>query len=103
MDNPDGDDNDATIYFIGYQFKMGKNIFAAQYGATSGDPNYDGLTNNAVGDVTDATYYALGVIHKFSKKTRAFIGYRNTDGKDDNTGSSDRDLSVFSAGLRVDF
>ncbi len=89
MDNPDGDNNDASIYFIGYQFKMGKNILAAQYGNTDYDP---GTTS------ADATYYALGVIHKFSKKTRAFVGYRNTDGD-----AANNDLSVFSAGLRVDF
>ncbi len=89
MDDPYGSNNDGTIYFIGYQFKMGKNILAAQYGNTDYDP---GTTT------ADATYYALGVIHKFSKKTRAFVGYRNTDGD-----AANNDLSVFSAGLRVDF
>ena len=93
-DDPEGNNNNASIYFIGYQFKMGKNVLAAQYGNTDGDSGYTGLQGGA----TDATYYALGWIYKFSKKTRTFIGYRKTDGK-----NADADLSVVSAGLRVAF
>jgi len=87
MDNKGGSANDATIYFLGYQFKMGKNVLAAQYGNT----DVDG------GSAADVTYYSLGWIYKFSKKTRTFIGYRNSDGDGDN------DLTALSAGLRVDF
>ncbi len=93
MDNPEGSNNDGTIYFVGYQFKMGKNVFAAQYGSADYDP-----AGAVKSGTEDATYYALGVIHKFSKKTRAFVGYRKTDGK-----NADNDLSVVSAGLRVTF
>ncbi len=101
IDNPDGNDNDATIMFVGYQFKMGKNIFAAQFGQTSGDDGYNNASNGA--GIDDVTYYALGLIHKFSKKTRAFVGYRVSDGDGDGATDADQDLSVFSAGLRVDF
>ncbi|HID48885.1 MAG TPA: porin [Chromatiales bacterium] len=89
MDDPYGSNNDGKIYFLGYQFKMGKNVLAAQYGNTDYDPGTTGA---------DATYYALGWIYKFSEKTRAFVGYRNTDGK-----AANNDLSVISTGLRVDF
>ena len=90
MADPNGANNDTTVYFIGYQFKMGKNVFAAQYGNTDSDVN-----------TLDTTYYALGVIHKFSKKTRAFVGYRSSDRED--TGGNDNTLTALSAGLRVDF
>jgi len=80
--------NDRTVTKFGGQIKFaGAHTISAQY--EMDDP---GTTT------ADATYYALGVIHKFSKKTRAFVGYRNTDGD-----AANNDLSVFSAGLRVDF
>ncbi len=98
LDTPEGNDNDAAILFVGYQFRMGKNILAAQYGNTAGDDNYvDAYLNGA----TDVTYYAIGVIHRFSKRTRVFVGYRKSEGK--NPVTTGIDLSVATAGLRVDF
>ncbi len=88
---------DSNTIFLGYQLKMGKNVLVAQIGQVSAD-----LSNS------DVQYYALGAIHKFSKTTRTFIGYRVSD-MDDATNSTfaanaiDRSLSVISAGLRIDF
>jgi len=42
----------------------------------------------------------VGVIHKFSKKTRIFAGYTETDG-DNSENANDRD--AFSVGIRKDF
>jgi len=62
-----GASTDPTVLFLGYQLKMGKNIFALQYGDTDRDvPNVD-----------NTTYVALGIIHKMSKMTRVFAGSRH--------------------------
>ncbi len=73
---------DPTVLFLGYQMKMGKNTFALQYGDTDHDTSAD-----------NTTYVALGVIHKMSKTTRVFGGYRDTSDVE----------SVVTVGLRKDF
>jgi predicted porin len=75
-----------TFVFAGYQGTFGKSTFVAQFG-----------TNDADEENKDKTYYALGAVHKFSKNTRVFGGYRVTDA-DDDTGES-----VISIGMRKDF
>ncbi len=74
---------DPTVLFLGYQMKMGKNTFALQYGDT--DHDVSGMDNT--------TYMALGIIHKMSKTTRVFGGYRDTSDVE----------SVVTIGLRKDF
>jgi len=78
-----GASTDPTVLFLGYQMKMGKNTFALQYG----DTDYD------VSGKDNTTYMALGVIHKMSKTTRVFGGYRDTSDVE----------SVVTVGLRKDF
>jgi len=93
MDSVDGTNKDSDTLFIGYQLKMGKNILVAQIGQVDHDV-----------DANDVDYYALGAIHKFSKTTRAFVGYRVSDKDDSGTGKgSENEISVISAGLRIDF
>ncbi len=75
-------DTSPTVAFLGYQMKMGKNTFAIQGGQTS----YDTTTD-------DTTYTAIGVIHKFSKMTRVYAGYRDTSDVE----------NVLTVGLRKDF
>jgi len=80
-----------TVFFLGYQMKMGKNTFVAQYGETDFD---------ATG-VDNTTYASLGVIHKLSKATRVYGGWRDTStdsGPNYNYGDS-----VLTVGLRKDF
>lgn len=80
---------EADVLFVGYQFKMGKNVFVASYGNTDWD---------AVPVETD--YLAFGVIHKYSKKSRVFAGLSTSD--NDLAGVSIEDNTV-SLGMRVDF
>lgn len=87
IDNYTATNNNADVYFLGYEFKMNKTSFVAQLGST----DVDG------GSANDADYLAAGVVHKFSKKTRVFAGYRKTDG------NGAADLTSTSVGLRVDF
>jgi len=82
--------DDGEVWFLGYQFKMGNNTFVAQYGQTESD-------SNAV-NANDSEYFALGMIHNFSKRTKLFAGYSETDGD-----NNEADREVFSVGLRKDF
>lgn len=86
----DAADEDQTYAFLGYQLKMGANAFVAQLGhATIDNPLRQG----------DTDYYALGVIHKMSKQTRVFGGYRKTSADNPAFG----DASAITVGMRVDF
>jgi predicted porin len=78
---------DLKIAFLAYRLKMGKNMLAVQLGQTDID------TGN------DTKYVALGVRHSFSKKTSAFLAYRNTD--EDNGDAND--VKVITLGLTEKF
>ena len=89
---------DADIYWLNYQFKAGNNIFTVSYGMTD---------VNALGTNPDFSfdYWAAGIIHKFSKKTRIFGGYTRTDGDSDAAASSRsaNDRDAWTVGIRKDF
>ena len=87
MTNPGTGSADPTFLFLGWQGKFGNNMLAAQYG------KYDSDGGN------DATYYALGAFHNFSKTTKLFGGYSATNV--DGTGTPDR--SAFTIGMVKDF
>lgn len=80
--------NDVTGIFTAYHLTMGKNVLTVQYGQLDGD---------AAGD--DKTYTMLAVKHNLSKKTAAWVGFRDTDFDTANN----NDNSVISAGLRIKF
>jgi predicted porin len=87
-----GSSSDPTYLFIGYNMKMGKNTFVAQLG------QYD--SDQTGSPTADLDYLALGVIHKFTKTTRIFGGYRSTDADDDVNNARE---DVVTVGLRKDF
>ena len=80
-----------TNMFLGYQGKFGKNTAVFQYGIEDADD----------GAGTEKTMITLGVIHKFSKTTRIFGGYRSSD-TDDDTGTIAEDARI-TVGLRKDW
>lgn len=82
---------DITNTFIGFQFGMGTNTLVAQYGIQDKDEAVD--TNNS------GTMLTVGAIHKFSKKARAFVGYKKLDG---DAATNATDETTMSVGLRVD-
>jgi predicted porin len=92
---PDAGD-DADILFLGYQFKMGNNTFAVNYGNMDVDDGQGGADY-------EYDYWAAGIIHKFSKKTRIFGGYSATDGDTGGTGANPNDRDVWTVGIRSDF
>lgn len=75
--------------FLGWNMKIGKNLFVIQGGQYDSD---DDTSPNA-----DTTYATLGVIHNFTKTTSVFGGYRMSDADDDSK------EDVISIGLRKDF
>jgi predicted porin len=90
MENTDVENGGSTIspsfMYLAYQMKMGPNIFVVQYGTMDGDaPD------------ADLTYTALGAVHKMSKETRIYGGWRGTTSDDDTR------ESVITIGLRKDF
>ncbi len=89
ISNSTGSNLDEEYIFVGYRLKMGKNILLVNYGTRDSDTN----TN-------DTDYAAIGLIHRFSKKTRVFTGYRVSDKTDSTTAN---ELKVLTAGLRIDF
>lgn len=85
---------DGDHMFIGYEMKMGKNVIAVNYGASE-------YTFTPGTSKTTVDYLAVGVFHKMSKKTQAFVGHSTSEQKD--TGSDAVEESVTSLGLRVTF
>ena len=89
-------DQDGTLIFLGYEMKMGKNTFVAQYSTgtveRSGSPDQDN------------TYLAVGVVHKFNKKTRLWVGYSDMSVDNmNNVAGNNNGRSAFSVGMRIDF
>jgi predicted porin len=82
-----------AFMYLAYQLKMGPNIFAVQYGTL----DVDGVKDTTTGKVKDETYMALGVVHKMSKETRIYAGYKDVS-TDYKAGGS-----IITAGLRKDF
>jgi len=87
---------DADIMWLNGQYRVGNNIFTLSWGETDVDV--------ASASDYDFTYWAAGIIHKFSKKTRIFAGYTETDGDSNDPevgGQVDRD--AWTVGIRQDF
>lgn len=79
-----------TVAYVTASYAMGNNTLAASYGSTKWD----------ISGVKDTKYYAVGVIHSFSKTTSSWVGYRSTDADTAAFGGKEDALS---AGLRVAF
>ncbi len=91
-----GAGDDADIIWLNGQYKAGNNIFSVSYSQMDVDDNQGG---------SDYQYdtWTVGVIHKFSKKTRIFGGYIQTDGYTGGTGANPNDRDAWTFGMRKDF
>jgi len=76
-----------SFLLVGLGYKFGGNVLYGQVGGFSSD----------VDTISDVDYFAIGVTHFFSKKTRVYAGYSNIDVKD--VGKT----NMFGAGIRFDF
>ncbi len=105
-------DDGADIWSLGTTYTIGNNLVAVDYGQGSDSNGVDGVSSdNAVcnpktgtnpGDATcddleEYTVWRIAAYHKFSKRTRVFAGYANTDY--DDKGEDE----IFSLGMRHSF
>ena len=92
MKAADAANSDVTNTFVAFHLGMGDNTLVAQYGIQDKD--------ETVASNDSGTMLTIGGIHKFSKNSRVFAGYKKLDG-DKATGA--KDDTYMSVGLRVDF
>jgi len=86
VNNPAGTKTEPTYTFVGYNMKMGMNTIVVQLGAFDSD-----------GGVNDTDYLAIGVIHNFTKNTRLYAGFRQSEA------DNDSEEDAVTVGLRQDF
>lgn len=96
--------------FVGYTAKLGKTSLVAQIAQGSGSYDYANPVEDAEYTYdTTTSYLAIGAIHKLSKKTRLFAGYRQTKVESDEEFlglvgfNIEEEDSVISVGMRKDF
>jgi len=75
-----------SFVVVGLGYKFGNNVVAGNVGGFSAD-----------GNGNDVDYFAIGLTHFFSKKTRGYVGYSDIDAKNVNK------ATLFGAGIRFDF
>ena len=92
-----GTGDDADILWLNGQYKMGNNIFTISWA----NMDVDETAANG-GSNVDFDYWAVGVIHKFSKQTRVFAGYTQTNGDNQAAGAT-ADRDAWTVGIRKDF
>lgn len=92
---------DGTIWFAGYQMKLGNFNIAVEFGHTESE-------NNPGEEGNEVEFWAAGLIYNFSKHFSMFTGWSESDTNLDYLGSdavrvtgSDRD--VWTIGMRKDF
>ena len=82
-----GFDGTGTFFYASAKLDFGKVSIIPALGQFSGDA-----------DNSDATYAAVGAMYNFSKKTKAWVGYRDTNADKDKL-----DSTATTVGLRMDF
>jgi len=89
-------DDGANIWSVGATYTIGNNLIGADYGKRDKSDGKDGISNTA-DDIQEYDAWRIAAYHSFSKRTRVYGGYANTDydvkGEDD----------VFSLGIRHNF
>ena len=86
----------ADIWSVGVDYKIANNLISLDYGQGDDGDGVDGISNNA-DDVQDYDVWRLGAQHMFTKRTKVYAGYSNTDF--DKSGESE----IFSLGMRHNF
>ena len=86
-------DDGADIWSLGATYTIGNNLVAVDYGQRDSSDGKDGIDNTGAAipgfddDLQSYTVWRVGAWHSFSKRTRVYAGYANTDydkkGEDD--------------------
>jgi predicted porin len=90
------DDDGADVWSVGVDYTIGNNLIAADYGSSDESDGKDGIAGTA-DDVQEYDVWRVGGYHKFSKRTRVYAIYANTDY--DDKGEDDQ----FALGVRHNF
>ena len=85
-----GSGDGADVWSVGGSFTIGNNVIGADYG--QGDEADDPTVLN-----DDYKSWRVGAYHKFSDRTRVYVGYAGADRSDLD------DVSLFSVGARHNF
>ncbi len=90
-------DQEGDIIFLGFDMKFGKTSLHIQ--AAEGTWEVSGSPDQ------ESEYLAIGVVHKFSKKTRVFAGYgdMSVDNMNNTAGGANGDRDALTVGMRIDF
>jgi predicted porin len=97
-------DDGADLWSVGGTWTIGNNLIGVDYGQRSDSDGKNGVDDgNLIGsgsgydDIQESTTWRVAGYHKFSKRTRVYAGYANTDY--DDKGEDD----IFSLGMRHNF
>jgi len=83
---------DLDTYYLGADWAIGNNVVSLRYGEQKWSVDKGGFDDETV------TYTLLGFTHKFSKTTKVWAGYRQTDFDE-----ADAKVKVTSVGIVKDF
>jgi len=89
-------DDGADVWSVGATYTIGNNLIGADYGKRDSSDGKDGIANTG-DDIQEYDAWRIAAYHSFSKRTRVYGGYANTDY--DSKGEDD----VFSLGIRHNF
>jgi predicted porin len=93
-------DDGADIWSLGGSYTLGNNLIALDYGQRSDSSGKDGQSGTPATDADNIQEYdvwRVAAYHSFSKRTRVYAGYSNTDYNQ--KGEDDR----FALGMRHNF
>lgn len=94
--NGSADDDGANVYSLGATYTIGNNLIGADWGHRDDSNGVDGAANSG-DEIQEYDVWRIAAYHSFSKRTRVYAGYANTDY--DSKGEDDR----FAVGIRHNF
>lgn len=74
-------DTGGDIWSVGATYSIGNNLVAFDYGYGADSDGKDGVGGTA-DDIEEYDVWRIGAYHSFSKRTRVYAGYANTDYED---------------------
>ncbi len=83
------DGKDTSIWTLGGTYTMGNNVVKVQYGKRDEYDDWNDSTNaNVDGNNTGADMWTIGLDHKMSKRTTAYVAYSTMSNDDNSTSTS---------------
>ena len=79
--NGSAQDSGADVYSLGATYTIGNNLIGADWGHRDGSDGVDGVAGGG-DDIQEYDVWRIAAYHSFSKRTRVYAGYTNTDYED---------------------